>query len=131
MNFALSPKSDQNEGLHIELDKFKLKKIPKKNELSQVIGNNQISNIHFDNTIVSDSIKINFDNSNIHRLENYNNNKFKFDIMKKIDVKSKINNINNNFPPKRDSNNSNKISDSGISERLAKINSKIQKYVNN
>ena len=90
----------------------------------------------------SDSIKLNLDNSKINsnnnnniRLDNYNsNNKFKFDIMKKLDEKNNNyinNNFNNNALPKKESYKSNKPSDLNISERLAKINSKIQKYVNN
>ncbi len=131
------PKSDKNIVIETEFDKLKLRNLPKKNELSQVIGNNQISNINHDNTLRSDSIKLNLDNSKINnnlRLDNYiiNNNKFKFDIMKKLEEKNNYNNNkNNNINIKKESNNSNKPSDSNISERLAKINSKIQKYVNN
>lgn len=142
MYSSCTPRSDKNIIIETELDKLKLRNIRKKNELSQVIGNNQISNIYFDNTLRSDSIKLNLDNSKIIKNNNNNikldncssnnNNKFKFEIMKKFEEKNNYNNNNNiNALPKKESNNSYKPSDSGISERLAKINSKIQKYVNN
>jgi len=115
-----------------------LKNLPKKHELSQVIGKNQISNIYFDNTLRSDSIKINFNNSKSNKYDKCINTIKEVDneIIRKIEEKNSMkklnnnNNINtNNLAPKKDSNNSNKLSDSGISERLAKINSKIQKFM--
>ena len=71
MNLPYTPKSDKNIIIETEFDKLQLKNIAKKTDLSQVFGNDQISNIYFDNTLLSDSVKLNFDNSKSNKLENY------------------------------------------------------------
>ena len=109
-----------------------ISKIEKIEDLNYTIISDSIKVKKVNKTLSGESIKLHFDDTSTHinKIENYISNK-KSNLMKKLN--DKICNKEKEHKDKEHINNlnSNKIDSDYQSQRLAKINSKVQKFVNN
>lgn len=130
-------KSSKKKNLKTEVEDDVMNESLTKKKLIKFFGGTEISKIskltkrelsgfnRINKTLLSDSIKLNFDDSSTHinKIENYISNR-KSNFLNKLNGKISKNEYMVNM-------NSNKIDSDLQSQRLARINSKIQKFVNN